>query len=289
MPAKGVPAGMDSLLTGLLSTLSSFQIKADFVHLPGGAKDTVLKGSATKTFTFRTIGRYTFTWIGQNVTFLGAAPVQLDGGQIAQLTKDKIAVSRTSTYTATVVVATNPPSGQIGVQLPKQSISVGAGPIHTSVNLPGATVGVPNPLPGIVSNLPNLPGTGGGTGGTKNGPGSNVNYTPPALTVPERVMPHAVNFGGAAGTGYAAPGGAVGAANVVGGHIVAPAQATTTAAPVVDPSNVANAQPANKTTDLSSKDGLSGAQLPAVLAILAILALSGVTAAYARMYLLRKS
>ena len=112
-----------------------------------------------------------------------------------------------------------------------------------------------------------------------------MNYTPPAVTVPEQVMPHAVNVGGS-GKRYVAPG-AVDPATV-GGHIVAPPdKATATAQPVAHPSDVANAAANKKPVDLSQGD-VGGTELPVVLAILAILALSVVTAGYARMVLLKR-
>jgi hypothetical protein len=160
------------------------------------------------------------------------------------------------------------------------------------VNLPGANVGVPNPVPGITSQLPKPPGLpGGGSGGSGHGThGSKggVDYTPPGLTVPEEVMPHAVNYGGAGGRRYQAPGSLP--AKTVGGHIVAaPAKVTATAAQPADPSNVANAGLAKSEGLGSNSDGgLFGKQLPVVLAIAAILALSLVTAGYARMMLLRR-
>jgi hypothetical protein len=251
-------------------------------------------------------GTYSFQYVVQKISLVNvvlgllskqqcqAATVTPTRDQLGALSQNNVKVTDNAVYSGSIVVAVNPPQGQLGIQLPKQSISVKAGPIHTSVNLPGATVGVPNPIPSVTKILGNLPGLGGkgggGTGGGhKGGSGSNVNYTPPALTVPERVMPHAVNFGGAQGTGgaaYAAPG--VGNGGNVGGHVVAPPLPSSTAAPAANPSNVANAQPGKKPVDLSSKGDLGGQQLPVLLAIVAILALSAVTAAYARMVLLRK-
>jgi hypothetical protein len=56
---------------------------------------------------------------------------------------------------------------------------------------------------------------------------------------------------------------------------------------VAHPSDVANAAANKKPVDLSQGD-VGGTELPVVLAILAILALSVVTAGYARMVLLKR-
>jgi hypothetical protein len=247
-------------------------------------------------------GTYAFHYVVQKISLatslLGAVTgcnkttVAPTRDQLGALTKNNVRVTDNATYSGSIVVATNPPAGHIGVQLPSQSVSVKAGPVHTSVNLPGATVGVPNPLPAITSHLPKAPGlpgsnSGGGqnSGSQNSGGKGNVDYTPPALTVPEQVMPHAVSYGGRGGTKYSLPG------RSVAGHVVAPPkpeQPTATASPVTHPSEVANAQAGKKTVDLADGGGF-GKQLPVVLAIAAILALSVVTAAYARMVLLRRN
>jgi hypothetical protein len=245
-------------------------------------------------------GTYSFKYVVEKVSLLTSVLGAVTGcskntvtpthDQLGALTQDNIKVTDNAVYSGSIVVAVHPPSGGVGIQLPSQSISAKVGPLHTSVNLPGASVGVPNPIPGITSNLPTgLPGSGGGGGsggGHGHGTGTGVNYKPPAVTVPQEVMPHAVAQGGSGQ--YNAPGSLP--QRTVGGHIVAPAQSVTaTAAAPADPSNVANAG-LSKPIGLgdNSDGGLFGKQLPVVLAILAILSLSLVTAGYARMVLLRR-
>ena len=303
IPTAGAPAGLSDPLRGLVAGAAGVQVKIVSGNLPGvnypvelgkiancGGTDQLLLRSLAK-------GTYSFKYVVQTVSpltsILGAVigcsktTVTPTQDQLGALTQDNVKVTDNAVYSGDIVVSDNPPSGTIGVQLPSQSVSVKAGPVHTSVNLPGATVGVPNPIPSITSALPKppgLPGAGGGTGGSKGGSG-NVNYTPPAVSVPEQVMPHAVNMGGSGR--YVAPGGDSNAGSV-GGHIVAPPQQpTATVSPVAHPSDVANAAAGKKPVDLS-QGGLGGKQLPVVLAILAILALSVVTAGYARMVLLKR-
>lgn len=304
VPTAGAPGGLSGALSGLVAGAAGLQVKITGGNLPGvhypftlgkvancgGAESLPLRSMAK--------GTYSFHYVVEKVSVLTSALGSVTGcdkntvtptrDQLGKLSGGNVKVTDNAVYSGSIVVADNPPGGQIGVQLPQQSISAKAGPIHTSVNLPGAHVGVPNPVPSIVSKLPKIPGVTSGKGGAGRHQSGGVNYTPPGVTVPEEVMPHAVNFGGAGGARYVAPGG--NSANTVGGHIVAPPASVTATAPahLADPSNVANAA-VKKPVDLSDKGGLGGQQLPVVLAILAILALSLVTAGYARMVLLRRT
>lgn len=303
IPTAGAPGALSGPLSGLVAGAAGLQVKILGGNLPGvGYPFTLGKvancpGAASLPLRSLAQGTYSFRYVVERISLLtgvvtgcNRTTVTPTHDQLGALTKDNVKVTDNAVYSGSIVVATNPPGGQIGVQLPQQSISVKAGPVHTSVNLPGANVGVPNPVPGITSNLPKppgLPGAGNGSSGKK-GSSGGVNYSPPGLTVPEEVMPHAVNYGGAGGQQYQAPGSLP--ARSVGGHIVAaPANVTATAAQPADPSNVANAG-LSKPVGLgdNSNGGLFGKQLPVVLAIAAILALSLVTAGYARMMLLRR-
>ncbi|HEY2298859.1 MAG TPA: hypothetical protein VGH43_14085 [Jatrophihabitans sp.] len=304
IPTAGAPGGLSDPLRGLVAGVAGLQVKIQSGNLPGvhypvvlgkvpncGGTDKLLLRSLAK-------GTYSFKYVVQKISLvtsvLGAvtgcnkATVTPTHDQLGALTQNNVKVTDNAVYSGSIVVADNPPAGKIGVQLPSQSVSVKAGPVHTSVNLPGATVGVPNPIPSITKGLPKppgLPGSGGGKSGSKGGSSGNVNYTPPAVTVPEKVMPHAVNMGGG-GQRYVAPG--AGNAGAIGGHIVAPPEkATATAQPVTHPSDVANAAANKKPVDLSQGSD-TGQQLPVILAVLAILALSVVTAGYARMVLLKR-
>ncbi|HEY8302739.1 MAG TPA: hypothetical protein VIG48_12640 [Jatrophihabitans sp.] len=307
VPTAGAPAGLSGALSGLVSGVAGLQVKILDGNLPGvhypftlgkvahcGGKPALSLRSLAK-------GTYSFHYVVQKMSLLSGLLGGIAGckkttvtptrDQLGKLTKNNVKVTDNAVYSGSIVVATKPPAGGIGVQLPSQSISAKVGPIHTSVNLPGATVSVPNPLPGVTSGLPKPPGgLGGGNGGSNPG-GShggsgngNINYTPPALTVPQQVMPHAVNYGGKPGTSYKLP------QRTVGGHVVAPLAPTpsVTLSPVSHPSEVANAEAGKNTVNLADGSGL-GKQLPIILAILAILALSVVTAGYTRMVLLRKN
>ncbi len=307
IPTAGAPGGLSSSLSGLVAGVAGLQVKITGGNLPGVhypftlGKVANCGGAASLPLRSLAKGTYSFKYVVEKVSLLTSILGAVTGcskntvtpthDQLGALTKDNVKVTDNAVYSGSIVVAVHPPAGGVGIQLPSQSISAKVGPVSTSVNLPGASVGVPNPLPGITSNLPTgLPGGGsggggsGGGGGHGTGSGGGVNYTPPAVTVPQEVMPHAVAQGGS-GQQYTAPGNLP--APTVGGHIVAPAdKVTATAATPVDPSNVANAGLSRpESLGDNSGGGLFGKQLPVVLAIAAILALSLVTAGYARMVL----
>ncbi len=305
IPTAGAPGGLSGALSGLVAGVAGLQVKITGGNLPGVhypftlGKVANCGGAAALPLRSLAKGTYSFKYVVEKVSLLTSVLGAVTGcskntvtpthDQLGKLTKNNVKVTDNAVYSGSIVVAVHPPSGGVGIQFPSQSISAKVGPLHTSVNLPGASVGVPNPIPGITSNLPTgLPGGGGGGsggGGKAHGPGGGVNYTPPAVTVPQEVMPHAVAQGGSGQ--YNAPGSLP--QRTVGGHIVAPAQSVTaTAATPVDPSNVANAGLSKPIGLGDNNGGLFGKQLPVVLAIVAILALSLVTAGYARMVLLRR-
>ena len=145
--------------------------------------------------------------------------------QLGTLTKDNVKVTDNAVYSGKIVVAKDPPEGH--------DRHPGALAVGQRQGRPDAHVGEPaggdgrRPEPGARHHpaLPKPPGLGGSGGGGNGGSGKGgshgsggVKYTPPALTVPEQVMPHAVNYGGG---GIAAPSYRL-PQRSVGGHIVAP-------------------------------------------------------------------
>jgi hypothetical protein len=271
-------AGLKSLgLDSVVGALTGYQVSVDFSGLPGGATSTTLTGNNSKTFTFPTAGTYTFTWQAKSLT---GNLIKLDGNQLAPL---GVKLNASYVYTGQVVVAADPPNGGISIQLPGVTLSPSMPVLGTlpPVKLPGTT------LPTIaLPSLPNLPGTTTGSNpgqGSTSTPGSS--YTPPGLSIPEQVVPAGngdgpgtVNDGGFGnalpnlGSGF----GNVGSTNTstsANGHVITLDQG--------------NSKQQSKAVELASSPSPS-AQMPVLLAIIAIIALSLVTATYARLYLLRR-
>ena len=308
IPTAGAPAGLSNSLSGLVAGVAGLQVKILSGNLPGVhypftlGKVAHCGGAASLPLRSLAKGTYNFNYVVQKISLatsvLGAvtgcdkSTVTPTHDQLGALTRDNVKVTDNAVYGGSIVVAVHPPAGQIGVQVPKQSVSAKVGPLQTSVNLPGATVGVPNPVPrSRRRSAASCPGAGGGKSGGK---GQQLRqgqrrYTPPGVTVPRKSCrtrsTSAVQAGRLhrAGQQRRRPGRQRRRA-----HRRSARTRDEHRDPVAHPSDVANAG-SGKTVDLSSSNGLGVAQMPVVLAILAILALSLVTAGYARRMLLHRT
>ena len=287
IPTAGFPSALSPILSPIAATLTSlapYQVSADFSHLPAGATNTVLKGSATKTFTFPQAGTYSFTWQAQQVTLLGVVPIALPGNQLAAA---GIKLNAQNQYVGQIVVADNPPSGGISLQLPGVSV---APSLPVVGQLP--TVGVPNvTAPTLPVGVPKIaPGSSGSTssGGSSSG---GVNYTPPGLSIPEQVVPK--GDGALAGPDLNAD------PNLALGGFGDPLPAAASQrGSTAHASGSGSAEPAavpaghsvrERPVEIASSPQTPSGQMPVILAIVAIIALSLVTATYARLYLLRRN
>lgn len=315
---ENIPA-LGSLLNGVLSSLlgSQFQVVVTFgsdfgaatpalggqsVTL-GGPTSGSCKGAPDSAITFPKAGTYSFTWTVRYVLpgLLGCTKSSLGATSMNQLQQAGIAINASNQWVGQVVVANDPPKGGISVQLP----GVGAAPSLPVVGqLPGATL-PPVSLPTIPVGGISIPGVGGGSASSGSGSGSTStghgggstkgagsHFTPPGLTVPEEVVPKGYGNGDGANPGGSGSGLGVGGLSDLGvlGDIVAGGSGTHTAAPAA-----ATAAPSSSPGPtiaahavLTATSTSKGQQMPVVLAIVSIIALSLVTAIYARMYLLRK-
>ena len=278
-PTAGLNAlGLGNLVSGLLDTLAKYQVTVDFSHLPGGAVSTTLSGTQTKSFTFPTAGTYSFSWSAQQITLLGVVPINLNGNALAAA---GIKLNASNQYVGSVVVATNPPPGGISIQLP----GVTAAPNLPIIGqLPTIAI---NPPPIATITPPSVPGGSHTSGGPGSSSGS-VNYTPPPTTIPELVVPKGDGVGGAVSGNQNGSGSFGNPLPDLGGAIgtnAAPANGSSSsaAALVTGPRSSGPNQ-----AELAANPAPS-AQMPVLLAIIAIIALSLVTATYARLYLLRRS
>lgn len=288
--------GLGSLLGGLLGNVT-FQVKADFSGLPGGHSNTVLSGNTSAHFTFSHTGTYAFTYQAQKVTvgLLGKtiAPINLDGNQAKQA---GVELNASNNYVGKIVVSNNPKNG-ISIQAPTVTLHPKvAGHNLPNVTLPGVTTPkIRTSVPDITNPIGSGKGSGGGKGSGSGKSGGGATTTPKdptyELPVPARVMGSIGSssgyYGGGSGGFY---GESVGGTT---GNSLGSTQASTPttsngggSAPAATTDN--GATPTKRTADLASNPA-SSAQLPIVLAILAIVALSLVTATYARLFLLRRS
>jgi hypothetical protein len=298
--AAGTPtAGLDKLglgglVGGILNLGADFQIKADFSGLPGGADNTILSGTTTKTFAFPDKGSYSFTWTAQKVTLLGIVPIALDGNQLAQA---GIKLNASNEYVGKVVAATNPPSGGLSVQLPGVKVApslpvVGQLPTLSipGVNLPTVGVTVPDLNPG--STAPNGASGGGKTTGknsTTTGTATPaLSFQPPGVSVPQLVVPGAGGGGSNGGSGGGGGGFRLGVTG--GGSDGQLAVGGTGSGGGANGSggtaSGAQGSGGTKTVDLASSASSPSGELPVVLAILAVITLAMVAGIYARLYLL---
>jgi hypothetical protein len=218
--------------------------------------------------TFNTPGVYSLKWTGE---------VLLKGIQTLNTGTLQIAAGASGCQLAVSV----PGAGVNAGQLPGVGGAVGS--VLPPVTVPGVQVPVPsapvggNPTPGN----PN-PNPGTSKPGTSN-PGPGLNYHRPGSTVADRTVPHGYGGGNGAANQYVPPG--------LGNSIVAQGTTAVSGSNTTSPSKAAAAPggSAPKTVDVASSKGRSALDaLPTLMVVLAVIALSGATAFYARTFLLHK-
>ncbi len=284
VPTEGLDAlgvSIGDLIGGLLNDVIGYQV---VMHLPatfpGGKRDVKLGACGGKSdlkVSFPTAGTYSFSWSAYSVTavpLLGGCTltqIKLDGNQL----KDAgIALNSSNQWVGKVVAATDPPAGGISVQLPAVSAAPNVGGVQLpAVGEPGAT------LPTITTGgagssptpAPSQPSGGSGTG---------LDYHQPGQSVQDRVVPH-----GYGGDGRAE---AVNQA-LIGDFANGVARNGASGQALAGPAAKGNpATTAGQPINLAANKAPAG-QMPVLLSILAIIALSLVTATYARLYLLRRN
>jgi hypothetical protein len=296
--ALGIPLG--DLLGGLLGQVVGYQV---VVHLPasfpGGQRDVRLGacgGAGDLKVTFPNAGTYNLTWSAYSVTvapILGTCSLnnlKLDGNQLKQA---GIALNASNQWMGQVVVATNPPAGGIGIQVPSVGVHPSAPVVGQlpSAGLPGTTVGGSGggggAKPPAGSPTPSPTASGSRPAGSTSG---GVNYNPPGQSVEDKTVPKGYGCCDEGSHPSAAGGANSALINQLGGQPVpaqtdnGPAYAAGNNPPFGAPAPTRSGQPINLAANKAP-----AAQMPVVLAILAIIALSLVTATYSRLYLLRRT
>jgi hypothetical protein len=270
LPPLGKVAGLniDALIDGNTSHPHAIALR--------NGNPYVLPGSALSA------GTHTLKWTATGVSLLGGLLPPIS------LTNNALKSGASLTWDGVIHVTDDAAQCKLSVGTPKIDVSVGP----VKVPVPPLNVNVPIPDLPSLPGLPGLPGGGtggggggggtGGGGGGSSGGGGGGHYQPPPVTVPEQVMG---NIGG----GGVAPNG--GGSTQIGTGL--PDQPGVASTGKTDPQSANNAQGKSKTaTRLGTKYAANkapAAQLPVLLAIVAIIALSLVTATYARLYLLRRN
>ena len=282
---------LGGVLNSLLGT-TGFQVTANFANLPGGHSNTVVTDRSRLHFTFSRVGNYSFTYKAQKVSvnLLGQktiATVSLDGNQAK---KAGVELNASNQYVGTIVVAKNPPAGGISVQLPSVSVHPKvAGHQLPKITLPGVR------LPTVRVPVPSLNKTKKSTGTTKgSGSGSTSGGTAAGadknqlLPVPARVFGAGTTGGSAGGGGFAGTG-LQGSSPVGNGQQLSLGSAGSSGGNGTSNALGSQAAQSKKAAQDLAANKPPSAQLPIVLAILAVIALALVAATYARLFLLRRA
>lgn len=310
VPTAGAPGALGSTLGGVLGAVAGFDVVLQSGNLPGVSypytlgSDGCAGAHASLSLPALAAGTYSFSYTAESVSVLpllgtcSLTQILLSGDQIKTLTHGNIAINAQSTYAGQIVAAVDPPAGGISIQLPTIKVAPKVGPVQLpTLTVPGVTTPT---IPTDPSKL--LPKTSKTTTASKapstskapasSSSSSGLTYTPNGLTVPEQVMPQANSggfYGGAlpqanGGTliGSSLPDSGGAATNATAGGKSSGTDAKATKGSSTAP----NAK--QTTIELASDKPSSTGQMPVLLAIIAVIALTLVTATYARLFLLRR-
>ena len=219
-------------------------------------------------------GNHRLTW---TMTSIALLPGVLGALPPVRLSSSNLQSGASLSWTGVIHVTNDAPQCKIAVGTPQVGVSVG--PIKVTV--PPINVGIPIPTLPKLPSLPGLPGGKAAAGGHATTPGGGVHYTRPALTVPEQAMGRVGNGGGFTGVQPDA-----GSASRIGVNVPQVPVASGGDPKPTDAAGQAK-KVLKKTLGLSANEA-PAAQMPVLLAIIAIIALALVTATYARLYMLRR-
>lgn len=276
--ALGVPLG--DVLGGVLGDATGYQV---VLHLPstfpGGKRDVKLGACSSQKdlrVSFPKAGTYGFSWSAYAVNLLCLVPgagITLDGNAAKQ---HGIALNAQSQWVGKVVAASAPPSGGLSVQLPSVGAQPKVGPVQVpKVGVPGTTLPtLPAQLPSVPLPSPGLPGSSGPAPHPSSSAG--IDYTPRGPSIEDQVVPKGYGPDIRRDHGPQAADSVL--LNGVGGSSTLPGGGNADGVPV--PTHSA------RPIDLAANRAPAG--LPALLAIIAMVALSLVTAMYARLQLMRR-
>lgn len=278
-----------STITGLTSSVSGLNVTATIDA--GTPKAQTISVVAGKTTAFPSAaqlsgGDHKLTWTATSVDVLPVLGAAIN----VPLSNSALQSGAALSWQGVIHVTSDTAQCKLSVGTPQVAVSVG--PIKVTVPPINVSVPLPN-LPSLPSlptiKLPGLPG--GGPAKTpvavhpKTNTGGGVRYTPPPRTVPEQVVGHIGTQGGGGSEGLQPD---ANRSSPLGIHLPQVPVAGNPPADPRSPAAAAKSRVITKRVDLAANRA-PVAQLPVLLAIVAIIALSLVTATYARLYLLRRN
>lgn len=256
----------------------------DPTNRPQAAQTVNVSGGNTTAFpatnqTALTPGDHAITWQATSLSVLSILGVP----SAVPIPPSALPAGASLSWTGVIHVTNDAPTCKLAIGTP--SVGVTLGPVK--ISLPPTSIAVPAPI-AVPTNL--IPGAGPSkppaNGGTSAGPGArSTGYTPPGLTVPQQVMPLA-GSGSGGFFGAALPDN--GSAPIAGAPSGTGPTTSATNASVPTGSGPAAASGTTKRTIELAANKAPAARAPVLLAVIAIIALSLVTATYARLYLLRR-
>lgn len=278
---------LGGLLGGLLAPSQVAGLNVSAVIDPGKSSQRrfSVKGGTTTVIRGLSGGNHRLNWSASSLELvpgLSSTTIPLSSSSLKSGAK--------MSWSGVVRVTKDAPNCKISIATPKTQIS--AGPVKVTVppvkvNVPG--VKLPKvKLPSLGNLVPKSKKAGSSNSGSTSRPSSGLHYSPYPVTVPERVVPRG---GGIAGSG----GGDGGAYNGVlpagtqGGVAALPSNGSGASGAKNGSNPSAAAANSPRTVDLATSVKSPSAQLPVILAIIAVLALALVAGVYARLYLLRRA
>jgi hypothetical protein len=262
-------------LNGVLGTVAALNVDASIDGGTAHAISVPVRG--TKAVPVPKAGQPALTAGDHKLTW-HATSVSLVGGLVTlPLSNGDLQTGADLSWSGTIHVTDGAPNCKIGVSTP--NVGVSAGPVKVPTVVPPVNVKVPVALPPKPPAGGDNPPPGGGDNGP---PPTHISYTPPPVTVPEEVV-------GGLGAGHGVRGVQPdsGDSTQLGTDL---SNGSVAAHPGAQPSTSSSAGQ-SKTVTRSvnyTSNKAPAAQLPVILAIIAIIALAMVTATYARLYLLRR-
>jgi hypothetical protein len=304
--AHGVtlPTPVSFWLTGLQSSACPLPLNGSIAFTPGTTlrlqKDPLLGPVSTERVTFKPAPNSTDPKSSKSYD-LGSANVDVAftraGTYNLSWQQSTLGVLGTA-QTGKLVINAKAQGCVVAVSVPTPSVTVpGAGTVTNPVNgivggVVGSVNGAVSPVNGALGPILGGANPGGLPDGTKNPPsgnpspgasGSALNYHSNGPSVADRTVPHGYGGGSGAASNYVPAG--------LGGSIVAPGT-NFAATGKTSGRSTAAAGPSGsgpKTVDVASSKSRSALDaLPTLLVVLAVIALSGATAFYARTFLLDK-